>query len=247
MDKIIKVTLGLFIALLVVFVAFVGYTIFVDAAFRSSLNSTYSYSCSITTDSILTNVTFFIPVPENPSGSSLVVTRIGAREISGLPNDWDVTLYGTGKSTLLQITTPKISPPAGNGAPVSTTIRFSVDVRSPNVIDTINPLADSAMFRPVQQTKEVTCPQQPTTSAGSPHCTEYLTAIYASYSADPNASLTIHSEITGRNEWKIFEPRYNEYRNTLDVLMFGDNHGWATTRGWLESGIGSTDMPVIAP
>jgi hypothetical protein len=245
MDKIIKVTLGLLIALLVVFVGFVGYTVYVDTAFRSSLSSTYSYSCSITTDSVLTNVTFFIPVPEHPSGSSPVVTRIGSRDISGIPGDWDVALYGTGKSTLMKITAPKILPPAGNGTPASTTIRFTIDLRSPNVIDTINPIADSAVFRPVQEIKEVSCPQQPTTSAGSPRCIEYLTAIYASYSANPNTSLTIHSEITGRNEWKIFEPRYNEYRNTIDVLMFGDNHGWTTTRGRLESGIGSTDMPGI--
>ena len=67
MDKIVKITLGVFIAVLVVFVASVGYTMFVDNAYRTSLNSTYSYSCSITTNSVLSNVTFFIPVPEQPS------------------------------------------------------------------------------------------------------------------------------------------------------------------------------------
>jgi len=245
MDKIIKITLGLFIAVLVVFIASVGYTMFVDNAYRTSLNSTYSYSCSITTNSVLSNVTFFIPVPAQPSGNSPVVERISSKDITGLPADWTATLYGTGKATLLKITAPKISPPGGNGTATPYTIRFSVNVRSPKLIDTFTPVTDGAVFRPVQNVRDVTCPQDAGASTGSPRCIEYLTAIYASYSADPNASLSISSRITGRNEWKIFEPRYNEYRNTIDVLMFGDNHGWTTTRGWLESGIGFYDAPAI--
>ena len=247
MDKIVKITLGVFIAVLVVFVASVGYTMFVDNAYRTSLNSTYSYSCSITTNSVLSNVTFFIPVPEQPSGNSPVVERISSKDITGIPADWTMTLYGTGKSTLLKITAPKISPPVGNGTATPYTIRFSVNVRSPEVIDTMTPVTDDSVFRPVQNVRDVACPQDTGAGIGSPRCIEYLTAIYASYSADPNASLSISSRITGRNEWKIFEPRYNEYRNTIDVLMFGDNHGWTTTRGWLESGIGFNDAPVITP
>jgi len=247
MDKIIKITLGLLIAVLVVFVASVGYTMFVNNAYRTSLNSTYSYSCSITTDYELSNVTFFIPVPAQPSGNSPVVERISSKDITGLPVDWTVTLYGTGKSTLLKVTAQKITPPGWNGTATPYTIRFSVNVRSSNVIDTLTPVTDDAMFRPVQSVHDVTCPQGTGAGIGSPRCIEYLTAIYASYSTDPNASLSISSRITGRNEWKIFEPRYNEYRNTIDVLMFGDNNGWTITKGWLESGIGSYDVPVINP
>ncbi len=245
MDKIIRITLGLLIAVLVVFIAFVGYTMYIDNAYRTSLNSTYSYSCSVTTDSVLSNVTFFLPVPANPSGNSLVVERISSKDIAGFPGEWDATLYDTGKTTLLKITAPKISPPDWNGTATPYTIRFSVDVRSLKVIDTLTPVTDDTVFRQVQGVRDVACPQDGGASTGSPRCIEYLTSIYASYSADPNASLTISSRVTGRNEWKIFEPRYNEYRNTIDVLMFGDNHGWSTTRGWLESGIGFYDAPAI--
>jgi hypothetical protein len=245
MDKIIRITIGLFLAVLIVFVASVGYTIFVDNAYRTSLNSTYSYSCSITTDSVLSNVTFFIPVPANPQGNSPVEGRISAKDITGLPGDWETTLYDTGKATLVKITASKISPPGWNGTATPYTIRFSANVRSPKVIDTRTPLTDDAVFRPVQGVKDVACPQDTGAGTGSPRCIEYLTSIYASYSADPNASLSISSRIIGRNEWKIFEPHYSEYRNTIDVLMFGDNHGWTTTKGWLESGIGFNDAPII--
>ena len=246
MDKIIRITLGLFIVVLVIFAAFVTYAMFVDNAYRTSLNSTYSYSFTMTTDSILTNVTLFVPVPADPSGNSPVVTRISAQDIYGIPGDWKAVLFDTGKATLLKINAPKISPviPAGTATPGP--IRFSVDVKTSRVIDTLNPGVDDAVFRPVQSVRDVTCPPNTVVYVGTPRCTEYLSAIYADYTAAPNATLTIRSRITGRNEWKIFEPRYNEYQNEIDVLMFGDNHGWTTTKGWLESGIGFYDAPVFA-
>ena len=66
MDRIIKITISLFVIILVSFVATAGYTAYVEHAYRSSLSSTYSYTCTITTDSPLTNVTFFLPVPAKP-------------------------------------------------------------------------------------------------------------------------------------------------------------------------------------
>jgi hypothetical protein len=246
MDKIIRITLGLFIVVIVVFAAFVTYAMFVDNAYRTSLNSTYSYSCTITTDSVLTNVTFFVPVPADPSGNSPVVTRISAQDISGIPGDWNVVLFDTGKAILLKINAPRISPVIHTGTATPNPIRFSVDVKTSRVIDTLTPGVDDSVFRPVQSIRDVTCPPNTSVYAGTPRCTEYLTAIYADYTAAPNATLTISSRITGRNEWKIFEPRYNEYQNEIDVLMFGDNHGWTSTKGWLESGIGFYDAPVHA-
>ncbi|MFA5212584.1 MAG: hypothetical protein WC406_04565 [Methanoregula sp.] len=244
MDKIIRITLGVFIVVVVVFVAFLTYTMFIDHAYRTSLNSTYSYSCTITTDAVLTNVTFFVPVPANTGGNSPVVTRISAQDVTGMPADWNAVLFDTGKSTLLKITASRISPvfPAGNATSIP--IQFSVDVKTPRVIDTLTPLVDDAVFRPVQSVRDVTCPTSTGSFTGSPRCTEYLTTIYADYTAAPDTRLSISAHVTGRNEWKIFEPRFNEYKNAIDVLMFGDNHGWITTKGWLESGIGFYDAPV---
>ncbi|MFA5416233.1 MAG: hypothetical protein WC295_12125 [Methanoregula sp.] len=244
MDKIIRITLGLFVVVLVVFVAFLAYAMYVDHAYRTSLYSTYSYSCSITTDKILTNVTFFIPVPADTGGSSPVITRISAQDITGMPSDWNAVLFDTGKATLLKLTATRISPvfPPGNTTPVP--LRFSVDVKTPRMIDTLTPLADDAMFRPVQSVRDVACPANVGSYTGSPHCTEYSTTIYADYTAAPDTRLSISAQVTGTNEWKVFEPRFNAYKNEIDLLMFGDNHGWITTKGWLESGIGYYDAPA---
>jgi YbbR domain-containing protein len=63
MDKIIKNAAVLVIIIFVLFVSIASYNAFVEKAYRESLKSSYSYSCTISTDSVLTNVTLFIPVP----------------------------------------------------------------------------------------------------------------------------------------------------------------------------------------
>ncbi len=42
MDKIIKITLGFFILILVVFVAFFSYMSYIDTTYRNSLSGTYA-------------------------------------------------------------------------------------------------------------------------------------------------------------------------------------------------------------
>jgi hypothetical protein len=76
-------------------------------------------------------------------------------------------------------------------------------------------------------------------------CSEYLTSIYADYTAAPSASVSISASLEVTNSWTIFTPESNGYKNRISVLMQGDNHGWEITRGWLESGIGVYDAPNI--
>ena len=110
MDKIIKITLGIFIVLLVAFVASAGYSAYVENTYRTSLSSSYSYTCTITTDSPLTNVTLFIPVPADPAGNSPIIGEFSAHTISGVPDTWKTELYDTGKATLVKITAPSLAP-----------------------------------------------------------------------------------------------------------------------------------------
>jgi len=113
MDKIIRITSGLLIVILVLFVSITAYTVFVETAYRGSLVSTYSYSCIISTDAVLRNVTLFIPIPADNRGNSPVVERYSVRDIQGLPSDWKTTLIGSNKGTVVQIQAPVIAP-AGN-------------------------------------------------------------------------------------------------------------------------------------
>jgi len=245
-DKIIRISLGLFVVILIVLVSAVSYQAFVENAYRTSLSSTYSYTCTITTDAALSNVTIFLPVPADPSGNSPIVAQFSAEAIEGLPKDWAVSLYDTGKATLVRITTPGIIPPAGTLPEKPYRIVLSSDMKSGTVIDTREPINNSALFRPVRDLRQVSCPPDSSQKNGTPQCYRYLTSLYADYRTSPDASVTITSSLTGKNSWKIFEPRSNEYSTTISLMMVGENRGWKNVNGFLQSSTGIYDAPDIS-
>ncbi len=247
MDRIISVTSGLIIILMVTFVASVSYTGFVELAYRTSLSSTYDYSCTISTDSPLSNVTFFIPVPADRTGNSPIVAQYSAQEIDGLPAEWKVTLFDTGKATLAKITTPTIIPPKETSPTHPFIIRLSINTVSNEAINTVSPVEQGVMFRPVQEMQKLDCPDKNTGTGGDPLCYEYLVPVYADYEAPMNASVSIISTLQGKNSWKIFEPQFNEYEAKINILMFGGNNGWTVMKGALESNRGTYTVPVSPP
>jgi hypothetical protein len=244
MDKIIKISLGLLIVILSAFTSVVAYQIVVESAFLNSLSSTYSYTCTITTDSKLSNVTLFIPVPADPLGNSPIVARFSAHDITGLPDDWIVILYDTGKATLVRITTPAIIPSGGPNAVNPFTITLSSEMQSDTVINTRDPVNNSALFHPVRDLQPVACPPASSPETKTPQCYRYVTSLYADYEAAPEASVNITSTVVGRNIWNIFEPGSNEYTTVTSLMMSGSHDGWANMKGTLTSGIGNYDTPL---
>ena len=232
--------------ILVVFVSVVSCQVYVEKAYRTSLSSTYSYTCTITTDSTLSNVTLFLPVPADPSGNSPIVAQFSAHDIAGLPKDWTVTLYDTGKATMVRITTPVITP-GGTIPEKPFTILLSSEMKSDKVIDTREPIKNSALFRQVRDLQLVSCPPDSSEEKGTPQCYRYLTSLYADYQAPSNATVNISSTLAGKNSWKIVEPKSNEYTTSVNLLMFGDIHGWSTMNGTLTTSIGTYDVPFSLP
>jgi hypothetical protein len=244
LDKIIKISLGLFIVIFIAFTSVVAYQVVVETAYLNSLSSMYSYKFTITTDSKVSNVTLFIPIPADSRGYSPIVAGYGARDIAGLPDDWTVTLYDTGKATMVRIDTPAINPPAGTSASNPFTITLSSDMQSGNVINTREPVNNSAMFHPVRNLEPVTCSPAVLAGKGKPQCDRYVTSLYADYETAPDASVNITSTLVGRNNWKIFETSSNEYITATSLQMTGSRHGWETMTGTLTSGIGTYDTPL---
>ena len=244
MDKIIKISLCLLIVILIAFTSVVAYHVAVETAYLNSLSSTYSYKFTITTDSKLSNVTFFIPVPADPRGYSPIVAAYSARTIAGIPDNWTVTLYDTGKATMVRVVTPAITPPAGTNAANPYILTLSSEMKADAVINTRDPVNNSAMFHPVRNLQPVIC--SPAVLAGKemPQCYHYITSLYAEYEAAPDASVNITSTIVGRNSWKIFEISSNEYATATSLQMTGSGHGWETMTGTLTSGIGNYDTPL---
>lgn len=244
MDRIIKLTLGLFVILLVSFVAVTAYNGYIGQAYRSTLSSTYSYTCTISTDSPLTNVTFFLPVPADPTGNSPVIERMSAQQIPGIPDSWRTELYETGKGTFVKVTAPEIISPAGTTTKDPYTIVLSAEIPSKRLIDTSDPMTKSPLFRPVQDLKPAACREGASGTAGG-QCFTYMTTLYAKYDTNPNAAVTFRSDLKGKNSWTVFEPKTNEYQTSVYLLMFGEQAGWTPVAGYLESGIGSYDAPAM--
>jgi hypothetical protein len=244
MDKIIKISLYLFIVILIAFTSVIGYQVAKETTYLSSLSSTYSYKFTITTDSTLSNVTFFIPVPANPKGYSPVVAGYSARNIAGIPDDWTVTLYDTGKATMVRVVTPAINPSAGTSAANPFTLTLSSDMKSGTIINTREPVNNSAMFHPVRNLQTVPCSPAVPAGKGTPQCYQYITSLYTEYEAAPDASVNVTSTIIGKNSWKIFESGSNEYVTVTSLQMTGSRHGWETMTGTLITGIGSYDTPL---
>ena len=194
MDKIISITLCVFTIILAAFAGFFVYNAYVDAAYRNTFSGTYTYTCSITTNAPLYNITFFIPVPVDPAGNSPMVSAFSSNTMSGVPPTWDTTLFDTGKSTLLKITVPAIIPTEGTNASHPSTITFSSANASASPIDTLNPVEKSLMFRPVQELNGKACSEEQ--AGGSAHCFTYTTAVYAEYQTAADTIVTITSSFT---------------------------------------------------
>ncbi len=68
---------------------------------------------------------------------------------------------------------------------------------------------------------------------GTPQCYRYLTSLYADYQASSDASVTISSSLTGKNSWKIFEPKSNEYTTTISLMMYGETPWLVDHEGYI--------------
>jgi hypothetical protein len=248
MDRIIKITLSVFIVVLVTFVALVGYSAYVEHAYRTSLASSYTYTCTIATDSPLVNATLFIPIPGDRTGNSPIIAQFSAHAIGGMPGTWNTTLYGTGKSTLVKITIPSLIPPPGTTHEHPYAITLFTNTSSQTLIDTRNPVENGTVFYPVMNLTRTNC-RENQTDPYQRQCYSYQTSVYADYQSDPNATVSITSALSGSNQWNIFGPQANDYSTDMVVLLPGNYNGWTTADAYLEQGIGADNptMPFATP
>jgi hypothetical protein len=238
MDKVIRITAGIFIIIFVAFAATGLYGMYVEKEYRRTLVSTYSYTLTISTSEKLQNVTFFIPVPANSGGNSPFVEQFSNRAFTGIPAGWETTLLGSNKATMLKIRAPIIAGSDGAGF----SVRTSSDARTGKVIDTRSPLDRDIVLRPVQDMTKADCTAFGISDPGA-SCYRYVSSVYADYDASPGAVVRISSAISGKNEWNVFGPGHNEYSNAIDIEILGAHHGWTSARGELQAGIGSYDAP----
>ena len=140
---------------------------------------------------------------------------------------------------MVRVATPEINPPAGTSTANPFTLTLSSDMKSGTIINTREPVNNSAMFHPVRNLQTVTCSPGVPAGKGTPQCYHYITSLYAEYEAAPDASVNVTSAIVGKNSWKIFDIGSNEYVTATSLQMTGSRHGWETMTSTLTSSIGS--------
>jgi hypothetical protein len=244
-------------ALAVALLAFTGafsVTFCMETRYRSSFGGTYEYQVSIAPGTTLGNVTLYLPVPARGGGMSEVIRGIGSGGLTGVPPGWGVSLIGTRKVTLLELTAGEVAPKA-DGSP--TVISITTRVKGP--IRTKNAGAEDLVLGTGEQPGPVACRETDTVAYPERQCRPSRGQAYADFTAPGPASLAINVSLAGRNSWDVFGPSSNEYRENLAFSFSGGDQGWHAGEGLLVTGIGdyryeswplekaSTPAPVERP
>jgi hypothetical protein len=171
-------------------------------------------------------------------GSSVLVESVGAGTVRDKPADWAFGIFGANNVTMVKITALQILPESPAG--------FSVEITSPALIDTKNPMDDDVVIMPKKDFRKSECSVIAGEKTAASLCYQYISVIYADYKTTPNAKVLIYTSLKGKNRWYIFGPSSNEYRDSLTLTLLGDdNHGWFPAKGELVTRTGVYDMPAL--
>ncbi|MFB0522073.1 MAG: hypothetical protein ACETWD_11690, partial [Desulfatiglandales bacterium] len=220
MRRITKLAIGIIVVVLVVPGLWMYHS---HGLYEKSYRSDYYYQVTLRTDSILYNVTLYVPLPVIEDES-----RIGDEIVTGnasKPDEWDCSIVETEHGKMLKISVEKIAPEfrslpvpiepgeepkAVSEENVSDAFSRETPVLIPNEIivqlpvdheiSTKNPMGNEPLLSPIYNLTQITCdfPYEQDTQV---NCYRYESRIYADYAASPNAEVSIYIELNGRNSW----------------------------------------------
>lgn len=208
-----------------------GISIYTDLQYKNTFESSYSYECSIKTDSVLENVKIYVPLPSGPTGNSVIGLEAGKKTVNRLPEDWKTEILGSDNWLMLEIRADRIEPMTDGED-----IALSVTSESRDEIDTKNPAKFAEVLRPVKNPERIACmPERDRNS----QCYMYTGQVFAYYLTEDNATVRITVSLTGENSWKIFERESNMFSDVQFVTIIGDGKGWYETEGIINAAIGT--------
>jgi hypothetical protein len=190
-----------------------------------SHRSSYDYDVMLTTDSTLSNVTLYLPLPVINNTSSVGMDIVEHHFNNNDPS-WEYALVDTEQGLMLSMKNEK---------PKS--IDLSTMVLSNQTIDTMNPLGNEMVLMPKYKlTHNVNASQ-----AYSPQYKQfdYESRIYAYYETSSNANVSISIYLNAHNEWWIGGWQYNSYWEAMEIKLSGSQDGWTTVNGELVTGEGT--------
>jgi hypothetical protein len=234
MDRTLSYVLAVLAAASVVFLAVLSLTVYMGITYRATLSSTYEYRVSIASDATLGNVTLYLPIPsaEEP-GNSAVLEGIGAGGLTGVPRGWNISLIGTEKFTMLEVTSREIAP-----TPVGEPSLLSIIARVRGPIRTRELGSGEPVLAPLARRSQVACGGMDGGASPETRCEVYQAPAYADFTAPGQVRLAVFVSLDAKNTWDVSGPSSNGYEDGLQVSFSREAQGWQTGDGILVTGTG---------
>ncbi|MFH1054917.1 MAG: hypothetical protein V1744_02350 [Candidatus Altiarchaeota archaeon] len=258
MRKITKFGIGIIVVVVVVAGLWMYHT---HGLYENTYSSEYGYRVTIGTDSVLHNITLYLPLPVLGEKS-----EVGGEINAGnaLKSDgWDCSIVETEYGKMLKISAKKmvpefysfpmllepgekpkeqisgkISDTSSKETPVLMPKELSVRVRADHDINTKNPIGNEPLLSPKYNLTRSTYELPYLKGRTPPNYYEYESRIYADYATSANANVSIYIETEGRNSWWVYGWSGNNYRDRIELTFTGEQHGWYVASGKLVEGEG---------
>lgn len=206
--------------------------------------SSYDYYIELTTDSTLSNITLYLPLPVINNTSSVGVDILEHGFNDDDDPSWKYALVDTEHGLMLSIKNEKIEPKYATRSKDSKKIlrpnMFSETLFSNQTIDTMNPLGNEMVLMPKYNLTHNVNASGAYSRASEQF--DYESRVYASYETSSNANTSISISLDARNEWWIGGWQSNNYRENIEIMLSGSQDGWTTVNGELVTGEGTYEI-----
>jgi hypothetical protein len=228
--------------------------------YNNNARGSYYYDIEITTDSPMSNVIFYMPLPMLNNTSSMEQDLLNS-SYNNQRVKWEIALVETEHGPMLSMRTDQINPrfysrpedgrkvivdgqeeihpltsdEYSEKTPIPFPIDFAVIVFVNDTINTKNPVGNAEVLMPRYNSTNLGA----ITSYRNAISYSYDSRIYAHYEASPDARVQISISLDGQNEWWIGGAHSNSYREYIAVKLRGSQNGWTTVKGELVTGEGT--------
>jgi hypothetical protein len=206
--------------------------------------SSYDYHIFLTTDSTLSNVTLYFPLPVINNTSSVGMDIVEHNFNNNDPS-WEYALVDTEHGLMLSMKNEKIKPKYTTSNKYSEKIpRPSIDlstiVFSNLTVNTMNPLGNEMVLMPKYKLIHNVSASE---AYSRPYKQfDYESRMYAYYETSSNANVSISIYLDAYNEWWIGGWQSNSYREAMEIKLSGSQDGWTTVDGELVTGEGTYEI-----
>lgn len=228
--------------------------------YNNNARGSYYYDIEITTDSPMSNVIFYMPLPMLNNTSSVEQDILNST-YNNRRVKWETALVETEHGPMLSMRTDQINPrfysrpedgrkvivdgqeeihpltsdQYSEKTPIPFPIDFAVIVFVNDTIDTKNPVGNAEVLMPRYNSINLGA----ITSYRNAISYSYDSRIYAHYEASPDARVQISISLDGRNEWWIGGAQSNNYRESIATELIGPQDDWVIANGELVTGEGT--------